>query len=100
MPYTGFTLTEDEKYLQKTYNVTLEQLTWRRWCINNNCGGDVDVFKQEYPICPEEAFLSTGRCYFNKELIVKRIESIRQKEPILRGSFICNYDGLKSQTLN
>lgn len=95
MPYTGFTLTEDEKYLQKTYNVTLEQLTWRRWCINNNCGGDVDVFKQEYPICPEEAFLSTGRCYFNKELIVKRIESIRQKEPILRGSFICNYDGLK-----
>lgn len=94
MTYTGFALTDEEKYLQETYNLTLEQLTWRRWCINNNCGGDIEVFKQEYPICPEEAFLSTGKCYFDKSVIVKRIEEIRKKEPILQGSFICDYNGV------
>lgn len=95
MPYTGFKLTDEEKLLQVKYNLSLEQLTWRRWCINNNCGGDIDVFKQEYPITPEEAFLSTGRCYFDKNTIINRIEDIRQKEPIMRGSFLCDYDGLK-----
>ena len=95
MPYTGFKLTDEEKLLQEKYNLSLEQLTWRRWCINNNCGGDIDIFKQEYPITPEEAFLSTGRCYFNKEVIINRIEEIRKKEPILRGSFFCEYDGTK-----
>lgn len=37
MPYTGFKLTKEEIELQKLYNLTLEQLTWRRWCIANNC---------------------------------------------------------------
>ena len=60
MPYTGFKLTEEEKELQKLYNLTLEQLTWRRWCIANNCGGDIQQFRQEYPINPHEAFISTG----------------------------------------
>lgn len=95
MPYTGFEITQEEKDLQKNFNLTLEQLTWRRWCINNNCGGDIDVFKQEYPITPEEAFLSTGSCYFDKDIIINRIQELREKEPILRGLFLCDYDGLK-----
>lgn len=99
MPYTGFKLTDEEKLLQEKYNLSLEQLTWRRWCINNNCGGDIDVFKQEYPITPEEAFLSTGRCYFNKEIIINRIQELRNKEPILRGSFFCDYDGTKIKNI-
>ena len=47
IPYTGFELTDYEKKIQKTYNLSLEQLSWRRWCIKNNCGGDVEQFKQE-----------------------------------------------------
>ena len=67
MPYDGFELTEEEKQLQAAYNLTLDQLTWRRWCIEANCSGDVDLFKQEYPSCPEEAFLMTGRPVFDNE---------------------------------
>lgn len=92
MTYTGFELTEEEKELQKLYNLTLEQLTWRRWCIANNCGGDIQQFKQEYPINPQEAFISTGSCYFNKEQIINQIE--RAGEPIEQGSFIFDYDNL------
>ena len=93
MPYTGFNLTQEEKELQKQYNLTLEQLTWRRWCIKNNCSGDINQFKQEYPICPEEAFLSTGDCYFNKENIINRINTA--PEPITTGKFTCYYDGTR-----
>lgn len=97
MPYTGFELTKEEKELQRLHGVTLEQLTWRRWCIANNCGGDIEQFKQEYPITPEEAFISTGKCYFNKENVINRMQET--KEPISVGSFIYDYDGLKIKNI-
>lgn len=90
MKYTGFELTEEEKELQKNYGVTLDQLEWRRWCIRNNCGGDIDLFHQEYPINPEEAFLSTGNCVFDTNVINSRLQNV--KEPIKRGYFIYEYN--------
>lgn len=93
MPYTGFTLTQDEIDLKEKYHLTLEQLTWRRWCIKNNCSNDINQFKQEYPICPEEAFLSTGHCYFDKQNIINRINTA--PEPLVRGKFTCYYDGIR-----
>ncbi len=93
MPYTGFKLTEKEKELQQIYGVTLEQLTWRRWCIQNNCAGDESQFIQEYPINPHEAFLSTGTCPFDKGAIINRLETI--PKPLKVGYFKYNYDGMK-----
>ncbi len=90
MKYTGFELTEDEKKLQKNYNLTLEQLEWRRWCIRNNCAGDVKKFNQEYPICPEEAFISSGSCVFDTEIIHNRLGEL--KKPIRTGWFEYEYD--------
>ena len=97
MPYSGFELTNKEKELQIIYNLSFEQLAWRRWAIENNCGGDEDLFAQEYPINPEEAFISTGKCYFDKKIIIDRIQQV--KEPIKRGSFIFDYDELKIKNI-
>ena len=58
-----------------------EQLAWRRWAIENNCGGDVELFRQEYPACPEEAFLSTGSCIFDKAALMARLQAL---EPPMR----------------
>ena len=87
MPYTGFELTAEEIKLQEDFNLTLEQLTWRRWCIKNNCSSDIEQFKQEYPITPEEAFISTGYCYFNKEIIINRINKLKNTKPLRTGFF-------------
>lgn len=95
MPYTGFELTKEEKELQQIYGLTLEQITWRRWCIANNCGNDIEQFKQEYPINPEEAFISTGKCYFDKQNIIKRIQEVKDIKPEKQGYFEYDYDGLK-----
>ncbi|MEN6421641.1 MAG: hypothetical protein ABFD76_06795 [Smithella sp.] len=91
--YDGFKLTREEKKLKKLYNLDDEQIAWRRWCIQNNCGGDTEAFKQEYPSNPYEAFISTGTCIFDKEDIVQRIAKLAP--PLKTGSFEYDYDGLK-----
>jgi hypothetical protein len=88
MPYSGFTLTKEEEELKEAYNLTNDQLEWRRWCIRNNCQNDIEQFKQEYPSCPEEAFISTGQCIFDKDEIIKRLRFI--PEPIKQGYFVYN----------
>ena len=93
MPYTGFELDDEEKRIKAIFNLTNEQLEWRRWCIRNNCGGDIKKFKQEYPISPEEAFLNTGDCVFDTEVINNRLQEI--KKPIKIGYFTYEYDDTK-----
>lgn len=93
-PYDGFTLTQEETELQRRFDLSLEQLSWRRWCIKNNCGGDLDMFKQEYPSTPEEAFISTGASVFDKEKVINRINDIGSQKPLRRGNFRYDYDGL------
>lgn len=92
--YNGFELNEEEIKLKKLYNLDNEQLAWRRWCIQTNCRGDIELFKQEYPSCPEEAFMSSGNCVFDKEKIINRIQQIKDIEPLKQGSFLYDYDGL------
>ncbi|MFC0274097.1 FtsK/SpoIIIE domain-containing protein [Metabacillus herbersteinensis] len=64
-PPEDFVLTDEEEELKELYNVDNDQLYWRRWAIRNNCGGDPELFKQEYPANSEEAFLSSGRPRFD-----------------------------------
>lgn len=91
MKYDGFNLTMEEQEMKKIYNLDNEQISWRRWCIKNNCSNDLDQFKQEYPSCPEEAFLSTGKCIFPKEKVINRLQTIC--EPIKTGYFDYQYNG-------
>ena len=55
----------DEWLLKEQFDLTWEQLNWRRKTIANKCGGDLDMFHQEYPATPEEAFIASGRPKFN-----------------------------------
>jgi len=91
--YTGFELTKYELDIKAKYNLTNEQLEWRRWCIANNCNGDEERFRQEYPISPEEAFITSGNSTFNTQIILNRLKSI--KPPIKVGYFKYDYDGLR-----
>ena len=89
MPYYGFELTQEEKELMILHNLDYDQITWRRWCIANNCGGDIDKFHQEYPITPEEAFIASGNCMFNLQSLASRLKSLTP--PVKRGYFEYDY---------
>lgn len=64
--------TAEEQALREQYGLDEGQLAWRRWCIKNNCGGDERIFRQEYPSCPDEAFLTSGQSVFNNEQVALR----------------------------
>lgn len=90
MAYDGFELDADELELKVLYGLDNEQIAWRRWCIKNNCQNDIEQFKQEYPSNPNEAFISSGSCVFDKVKIINRLEQI--KPPIKQGYFEYEYD--------
>lgn len=71
------TLTPDEEKLVELYDLDLAQLWWRRRKIATN---GAEMFRQEYPSTPEEAFISTGRPVFNSEYITDRLKT--PKTPI------------------
>lgn len=62
-------LDREEQQIQQTYRLSLEQLNWRRWVIENDFRGDKQMFRQEHPGCPEEAFIASGRLRFDAQAI-------------------------------
>jgi len=60
----NFKRTPEEKQLVKLYKLDNGQLMFRRRKIAQN---GIDLFRQEYPAEPDEAFLTTGRPVFNPE---------------------------------
>ena len=65
------TCNQEEKELHSLHGATLEQLNWRRMKIATECRGDVDIFHQEYPTTPEEAFLASGRPVFDHKALMR-----------------------------
>ena len=59
----------DEWLLKEQYDLTWEQLYWRAKTIANKCNGDLEMFKQEYPSNPEEAFIASGRPKFDMKAV-------------------------------
>lgn len=81
----GTVWTDEEKKLAETWGLDEQQLAWRRWCIATNLGGDENLFRQEYPSTPDEAFLFSGTPFFDNDLIMSLRRSV--PEPLHDGSF-------------
>lgn len=62
-----------------------EQLTW--YAKKYNSYLDKNTIKQEYPITPEEAFISSGDCVFDKEALTNQIIRAGQLKDARRGVF-------------
>lgn len=76
------------KWLHEVIKLDWEQIYWyyNKWDGYLN----KELIKQEYPCSPEEAFLASGKCVFNKEIIIHRIKALQlyyEKNPPKRGFF-------------
>lgn len=76
-------LDEEEQGLIENFGLGLKQLKWRRWCIANNCNGDLDLFRQEYPATDEEAFIAGGKPIFDVKSL--RAFMVNAPEPLKVG---------------
>lgn len=60
-------LTDEEKLLMKTHNLSIPQIAWRREKMKEFT--TKEMFMQEYPATPEEAFIATGTPAFDVQAI-------------------------------
>lgn len=63
----------------KRFNIDNDQLYWRRLKIAQN---GADLFRQEYPATPDEAFLASGRPVFDPAIITPLLQNA--PSPLLR----------------
>lgn len=69
----GFEFSKEERQLARRFKLTRDQLYWRHITIEDECGGDEELFRQEYPIEPDEAFIVSGNPYFGPKVVEKTI---------------------------
>lgn len=78
-PPKDFEATEEERELQQKFGLDNAQIMFRRRRIRIN---GLDKFMQEYPLTPEESFLSTGRPVFSPMAVQEYLEE--SHEPLCR----------------
>jgi hypothetical protein len=79
-----FKPTKKERELKNLYNLTDDQLNWRRYKIRNEMGSALldpeTQFKQEYPFTAAEAFIASGRTVFNTEYVMNDLKQAAKKK--------------------
>jgi len=78
-----FTRSPDEQRLAALFDLSDEQLNWRRSKIDEL--GSADLFKQEYPCTPHEAFLFSGRSFVEEDCLMDAERDCYK--PCIEGSF-------------
>ena len=68
-------LDEDERKLMERHNLTVNQIEWRRWKIQEK-RGSLNFFLENYPEDDKTCFLVSGTCPFDRILISKLIENL------------------------
>lgn len=76
----NFDMSKDEKLLKTTYELTDDQIYWRRIKIKDLSVAGSDgtlAFNQEFPCCAEESFVMSGSSPFIKpELVIRAVNNI------------------------
>lgn len=85
----------DEPAEKAKYNLTLEQLWWRRVQIDTKLQGSVEKFRQEYPGSPQEAFLTSGRPRFDHPSL-GRMQIVQDT---VRGGLEVQQNGTRTQVV-
>lgn len=90
----GWSRSHEEIELAAKHKLDDAQLAWRRWAIENQCQGDIRLFRQEYPATWREAFQATGQPVFDQgimrfqdEHLEVRLRSGQPVGPFKRGLF-------------
>jgi len=98
--YENFKVGQDhwveEFALKTTFNLTHEQLKWRRTIIETNWKAESidrrkELFKQEYPATPNEAFLASGEPVFDSLILYRRYEEEDKAKNLYKKYYVIDY---------
>lgn len=88
IPYHSLGQLDDEETVLRNIGIDDDRLAWRRLKIEEN-NGKVEMFHQEYPTTPEEAFLATGTNVFPIPHLLKHYQPMTPE----RGKLVRGRDG-------
>lgn len=86
------------RWLLETIKLDIAQVYW--YYVKWDGYIDKELIKQEYPCSPHEAFLASGRCVFDQEKLVMRIEYLKRvyaAQPPKRGYFRFRWNNAETQ---
>lgn len=80
------TLSEREQEMRSLYGVDHEQLNFRRKKLTGECTkqskmAPEDYWEQEYPSCPEDAFVAAGEAVFDRKILSKMAREAEALQP-------------------
>jgi len=82
----------NEEEEMKIYKLSWEQLKWRRITIRNECDGEVETFKQEYPSDDVSCFLSSSNNVFPVNICIRERENCKNTSPKWVGNLLWRND--------
>lgn len=65
----GYAFSSEDRDIQALYNLTDNQMYWRRQKIDDDCEGRLWKFQQEYPLTLHEAFVTSGARLLDAERV-------------------------------
>jgi len=83
-------LTNRERELLVSYKgkITEAHIFWRRWCIEAKCGGDEELFENEYPTNDQDCFLTGDANVFPSSIL--KMQDRNTRDPIFIGHLIAD----------
>lgn len=75
-------LTEYEEADIIEFDLTYEQLNWRRYCLESDCNGDETTMRREYPGRPEEAFEASGGDILDQKVLAQWAKDAKANPPL------------------
>lgn len=82
----------ERKKLLESMGLDKEQIAW--YCKKYDSYLDKNTIKQEYPITPTEAFVSSGECVFDKESINNQIIRASSLQAVKKGYFVYDKEAI------
>lgn len=61
------------------FTITLEQIAWYRWKLDDEFNGDQLMMNQEFPWVEEDAFVATGSKFFDGERLTDAMREAKKK---------------------
>lgn len=92
-PPVDFQRSAEDDDLAGRYSLDDEQLYWRRWMTANKCNRDSEKFRQEYPLTADEAFLTTGNCWFDTNNLQAYLD--RSPDPLFVGDLSLEHNKVR-----
>lgn len=85
-----------ERELASRYRLDPAQVAWMRWAVREQCSGNFDKFREDYPFDVEDAFVSSGRAIFDGRRVRERAREAGAVVPALG---VLEWQGLGEESL-